>query len=149
LKLFQLVQPHAAVFGEKDYQQLAIIRRMVADLDVDVRIVPGPIVREADGLAMSSRNVYLSADERRQALALSRSLGLAEEWARQDHDAASLRARIRAEIERSPLADIDYVEVVGADDLAPFHAAIDRSALVALAVRFGRTRLIDNRVLPR
>jgi pantoate--beta-alanine ligase len=148
-KLFALVGPAVAVFGKKDYQQLAILRRLAVDLFFPVEIVGHPIVREKDGLAMSSRNAYLSAPDRQRALGLSR--GLAAAWRRFDEgerQAGLLRAAARAEVERG--ADsIDYVEVADADTLAPFDdgANVGARALVAVACRVGATRLIDNVVL--
>ena len=149
LKLFHLVQPTAAAFGRKDYQQLQVIRRMVRDLDLDIDVVAGDIVREPDGLAMSSRNVYLSAEERQQALALSRSLDAARAAVLVgQRDAAGLAAACRGAIAEQPLADIDYVELVDAETLADPGVSLERDALLAVAVRFGTTRLIDNALLP-
>jgi pantoate--beta-alanine ligase len=146
-KLLHLVKPHLAVFGDKDYQQLAVIRRLVRDLDLDVEIVGMPIVREPDGLAMSSRNAYLSADERRQALVLSSALARAHALvAGGERDAAALVAAARAVVAEAPAARIDYVELRDADSLAPVER-LDRPAVLALAVFVGATRLIDNRVL--
>jgi len=146
-KLFAIVGPCAAVFGRKDYQQLAIIRRMTTDLFLPVALVGHPIVREADGLAMSSRNAYLSAEERARALSLSRGLRAAQTaFAKGERDAASLERLARAEVERG--ADtIDYVSVLDADSLARFSSPIERGAVVAIACRVGKTRLIDNFVL--
>jgi len=147
-KLFHITQPHLAVFGEKDYQQLAIIRRMVRDLDFGIEIASVPIVREPDGLALSSRNAYLSAEQRRAALALSRGLAAAEAAFRAgERSPAALLAAARAPIEAEPLARIDYVELRDADELTPFQVTVDRRAVLALAVFVGATRLIDNRVL--
>lgn len=148
LKLFQIVQPDEAFFGQKDAQQLAVIEQMVADLSVPVRIVPCPIVREADGLAMSSRNVYLSPEEREQAVVLYQSLRRAESWLRPGEEAAAIRERLVALISEKPLAEIDYVEIL----TYPRLTAIDRlepgmRVIVALAVRFGKTRLIDNLIV--
>ncbi len=146
-KLFNLVLPHAAVFGEKDAQQLRIIERMVRDLDFPVHIVRGPTVREPDGLAMSSRNAYLSPDERKQALCLKRALDRAVELYRTgERDPKKIAAALGIIIAREPAAKIDYVKVVDDATLAPI-AAIERPALVALAVFVGKTRLIDNVVL--
>ena len=148
-KLFQVTRPHVAVFGEKDYQQLAIIRRMTRDLDLGVEIVGVPIVREPDGLALSSRNAYLSPEERRQALALSQGLAAAEaRYAAGERSAAALVEAARAPIAAQPLARIDYLELRDADDLTPIEA-VARPAVLAMAVFFGKTRLIDNRVLGR
>ncbi|MGD9762885.1 MAG: pantoate--beta-alanine ligase [Candidatus Binatia bacterium] len=146
-KLFNAVRPHVAVFGEKDYQQLAAIRRMVIDLDFGLEIVGMPIVREPDGVAMSSRNANLSATERVAARCLSRALGAAREavdaGARRAEDVlAAARAILDAEL----LARVDYAELVDAETLEPVDE-IARPSLLALAVFLGRTRLIDNAVL--
>jgi len=145
-KLFVLVGACTAAFGRKDYQQLAIIRRMASDLFLPVTIAPAAIVREKDGLAMSSRNAYLSADERARALGLSRALGAASRaFSRGERDAKALEKIARVEVEKS--ADtIDYVSVVDADSLADL-AKVESRALVAIACRIGKTRLIDNFVL--
>lgn len=147
-KLFNLVQPDRAYFGEKDFQQLAMIRRMVRDLDIPLEIVGMPIVREEDGIAMSSRNAYLSAEERSQGLALSRGLAAAEAaFTRGERDASKLRAAVVESIDDAPLARLDYAEVVDAETLAPLHAPITRPVVCAVAAHLGSTRLIDNRVL--
>ncbi|MBU4261266.1 MAG: pantoate--beta-alanine ligase [Proteobacteria bacterium] len=146
-KLFHIVKPHLAVFGAKDFQQLAVIRKMVADLNWDVNIIAHPIVREKDGLAMSSRNTYLSAAEREKALCLSRSLQLARKRvAAGEKDAAGLRDEIQQYITSQGDVDVDYVAIVDAETLASCEAITDRS-LLALAVKIGRTRLIDNTLL--
>lgn len=146
-RLFHAAKPHVAVFGEKDFQQLAVIRRMTRDLLFDIEIVPGPTVREPDGLAMSSRNQNLSPEAREQAVCLNAALREARELVRAGvRDAAKLVAAARARIQREPLARIDYVEVVDADSLAAVDRVDDR-ALMAVAVRFGATRLIDNTIL--
>ncbi|MDB4958895.1 MAG: pantoate/beta-alanine ligase [Myxococcales bacterium] len=146
-KLFHLTMPHLAVFGEKDYQQLAIIRRMVRDLDFGIEIVSVPIVREHDGLALSSRNAYLSGEQRPAALALSRGLAAAEARFRAgERDAAALIAAARAPLEAEPLVRIDYVELRDATELTAV-AQITRPVVLALAAFVGTTRLIDNRVL--
>jgi pantoate--beta-alanine ligase len=146
-KLFHITQPHLAVFGEKDYQQLAIIRRMVRDLDFAIEISSVPIVREPDGLALSSRNAYLSAEQRRAALALPAGLAAAEAAFRAgERSPAALIAAARAPIEAESLARIDYVELRDADELTPLTTTVDRRAVLALAVFVGATRLIDNRV---
>jgi len=148
LKLFNLVQPQIAIFGSKDYQQLQVIRRMVRDLAVPVEIVGAPIIREEGGLALSSRNAYLGAEERIQALVLNESLALAVQlFSEGVRDPNTLLASVRARIEAQPLADIDYIQLVDAEELTPFYGPLVRPAVLALAVRFGRTRLIDNRVL--
>jgi len=146
-KLLHTVVPNVAVFGEKDYQQLAIIRRLVRDLDFDVEIVGVPTVREADGLALSSRNAALTAEQRSEALVLHRALRRAQEiFVEGNLRVSSIRVQTRAMIERSPLAQVDYVDVVDAETLAPIET-ITHPALVALAVSFGNTRLIDSTVL--
>lgn len=144
LKLFNLVKPHRAYFGEKDYQQLTIIRKMVEDLNLDLQIVGMPTVRESDGLAMSSRNAYLSAGERRSALSLSRALKRAGEMvARGERSAALLREEIRRTIEEEPNTEIDYIAVSHPFTLKDLER-IAGPALIALAVQVGSTRLIDN-----
>lgn len=148
-KLFNIVQPAIAVFGEKDYQQLCVLRRMTRDLNFPVEVVSGPIVREKDGLAISSRNKYLSQEERRQALCLRQALDAAEEvYAGGERDAAVLRDAVRREIDVAPLAKIDYIELVDAENLESVDR-IRRPALLALAVYIGVTRLIDNTVVGR
>ncbi len=143
-KLFHLLAPAAAIFGEKDFQQLAIIRRMVRDLDFPIEIIAGPTVREPDGLAMSSRNQYLTDVERAQAPIIRAAL-LAAAQAKET-SAAQILVAVRRKIESAPLARIDYAEIVGADDLHPRLTIAPRS-LLAVAVFFGRTRLIDNVLL--
>ena len=143
-KLFHLLAPAAALFGEKDFQQLAIIRRMVRDLDFPVEIIAGPTVREADGLALSSRNQYLNAEERSQAPIIRQSLLKAAES--KETSARKLLATVRQKIESASLARIDYAEIVGAEDLQPRLTIAPRS-LLAAAVFFGKTRLIDNILL--
>jgi pantoate--beta-alanine ligase len=144
LKLFNIVSPDLAFFGAKDAQQVLIIRRMAADLDLDVEVVTCPIVREPEGLALSSRNTYLSPDERRAALVLSRSLWQAESAIRTgERDTEKVIAGIRSMIEAEPLARIDYVEAVDPANLEPV-VEIRGDVLIALAVFIGTTRLIDN-----
>jgi pantoate--beta-alanine ligase len=144
LKLFNAVQPHLAVFGEKDYQQLAVIKRMTRDLDLGVEVVGHPTVREADGLALSSRNVHLSPQERKDALCLWRGLNKAVDQAKGgEKNADKLRAAALAEIEAVPQARLEYLEIVDADSLEPLEE-IDRPARMAMAVWMGETRLIDN-----
>jgi pantoate--beta-alanine ligase len=146
-KLFHITQPHLAVFGEKDFQQLAIIRRMVRDLDFNIEILGVPIVREADGLALSSRNAYLSADQRRAALSLSKGLAAAEtKFKAGERDVAALLAAARAAIDAEPTMRLDYLELRDADDLTEI-AKVERRAVLAVAAFAGTTRLIDNRVL--
>ena len=143
-KLFEIVQAQWAYFGQKDGQQLAVIRKMVADLNMGVEIVGLPTVREPDGLAMSSRNVYLSLDERRAATILSRSLGRAcELFDGGERRAEVIRGEMRAVLASEPLARVEYVSVADAETLAELEA-IGGLALVSLAVRIGSTRLIDN-----
>jgi pantoate--beta-alanine ligase len=145
-KLFHITQPHVAVFGEKDYQQLAIIRRMVRDLDFDIEIVSVPIVREPDGLAMSSRNAYLSPADRASALSLSRGLAAAEaKFQAGERDTAMLVAAARTAMEAAGVR-IDYAELRDAVELTEIRS-IERPAVLALAAFVGTTRLIDNRVL--
>jgi pantoate--beta-alanine ligase len=144
LKLFDIVGPDVAFFGAKDAQQVLIIQRMAVDLNLDVEVVTCPLVREADGLALSSRNAYLTPEERKAALALSTSLHLAERAvAAGERDAAKVIAGIRSAIEAEPLARIDYVEAVDPTNLEPV-AEIRGDVLIALAVFVGATRLIDN-----
>jgi pantoate--beta-alanine ligase len=143
-KLFHLLAPVAALFGEKDFQQLAIIRRMVRDLDFPVEIIAGPTVREADGLALSSRNQYLNVEERTQAPIIRQSL--LEAARSKETSAGKVLAAVRQKIESASLARIDYVEIVWAEDLQPRLTIAPRS-LLAVAVFFGRTRLIDNILL--
>lgn len=145
MKLFQIVQPDYAFFGLKDAQQVAVVTQMVHDLSVPVEIVPCPIVREADGLAMSSRNVYLSPEEREQALVLSRGLKQAEQWIREKAAPDEIRERLVEMIREMPLASIDYVEILHYPALTPVETfQAGSTIIVALAVRFGKTRLIDN-----
>ncbi|MBV9274510.1 MAG: pantoate--beta-alanine ligase [Verrucomicrobia bacterium] len=146
-KLFHIVQPDMGVFGEKDYQQLAILRRMVRDLNFPIRIVSHPTVREADGLAMSSRNNYLSEEERRQAPIIYETFCVADEKIRAGNISKNKLANwIRQKIESAPLAKVDYVEIVNPDDLQPVHE-LEPPLLLAAAVFFGKTRLIDNRLV--
>ena len=146
-KLFNLTRPHVALFGEKDFQQLAVIRAMARDLAMGVEIVGMPIVREPDGLARSSRNSYLSPDARTRALALSRALREAAEAAgRGERDAAALRARARERLTEAGVR-VDYVEIVHPDTLAPV-ARADAGSVMLVAGYVGATRLIDNVRLP-
>ena len=145
-KLFGMVAPDAAYFGQKDAQQIVVVRRLVRDLDIPVRIVACPIVREADGLAMSSRNVYLDPAARAQATALNRALTAAETAVRAGTtDAATVLAAAHAELAASGI-DPEYVELRTPDDLRTV-AVVDRPTLLAVAARVGRARLIDNRIL--
>lgn len=143
-KLFNIIKPHYAVFGQKDFQQLSVIRKMVRDLNWDIEIVPHPIVREQDGLAMSSRNTYLSSEERDKALALYRSILHAKaRYAEGVTDAGVIQSEIRDIILAAPGVSIDYIAVVDKDTLSDMKVIDDR-AVLALAVRVGKTRLIDN-----
>jgi pantoate--beta-alanine ligase len=146
-KLFNIVRPDVALFGNKDYQQLAVIRRMTADLNLPIEIIGMPIVRESDGLAMSSRNAYLSPAERQSALCLSRALKRAHElFAAGERSIAVLTQETRAIIEQEPAATIDYAEFRDGVMLQELEIA-DAGTLLALAVKIGQTRLIDNTVL--
>ncbi len=143
-KLFHIVTPDKAFFGQKDAQQLAIIRRMVLDLSMGITIVGCPIVREADGLAKSSRNTYLNAEERKAALVLSQAVKLGQQMVQDgETDADKIVSAMRAHIEAEPLAKIDYVSAVDGLTMLPVHE-IHGNVLVAMAVYIGKTRLIDN-----
>lgn len=147
-KLFHLAQPNRAYFGLKDAQQTEVLRRMVTDLFFDVELRIMPIIREADGLAKSSRNVYLSPAERTAALILSKTLREAKEkFVGGLHDAAALVDFVRTNISSEPLADIDYVEIYQLPGLLPVKSSLKGKYLLAVAVRFGTTRLIDNVIL--
>ncbi|QKN24518.1 pantoate--beta-alanine ligase [Caproicibacterium lactatifermentans] len=150
--LFHIVQPDRAYFGQKDAQQVVVVKKMVRDLHIPVKIVPCPIVREADGLAKSSRNIYLTPEQHQQALSLSRGLQKARDFfagSTADHTSAEkLKKVIRQEISAQPLSDIEYVEVVDTDTLDKIEKIEPgKRALAAVAVRFGSTRLIDNTIL--
>jgi pantoate--beta-alanine ligase len=146
-KLFNIVTPERAYFGQKDAQQLLVIEKMVRDLNMNVTIVRVPTVREPDGLAMSSRNVYLNPDERRQATVLYRSLRLAEQLYRQGEiDTDKIRREMTNLIQQQPLARIDYISIADSQTIAELKT-IAPPALVSLAVKFGNTRLIDNLIL--
>lgn len=146
-KLLNIVRPHVALFGEKDYQQLQVVRRLVKDLDMDVEIVSHPTVREKDGLAMSSRNSYLNGKERSAASSLYRALKKAESLARQgQRESRRIVEAAEAEIVEEPLARVEYIEVCDPESLDPVEIIRER-ALLALAVRIGKTRLIDNIIL--
>lgn len=143
-KLFHIAGPHKAYFGIKDAQQVAVIRRMVEDLNFDTEIVACPIVREADGLALSSRNVYLTQEERQEALALSQSLFMARARIEAgEREAAVIREVIAQRLNAVPGAVVDYIEIVNAATLAPVEI-LNGSILIALAVKIGKPRLIDN-----
>jgi pantoate--beta-alanine ligase len=146
-KLFNAVRPDVAVFGEKDYQQLAAVRRMVLDLDFGIEIVGAPIVREADGLALSSRNAYLSAEERRAALCLSRALAAAQKVVGGgERSCGTILRQVRGVLAAEPLARVDYAEIVDPETILPVDT-LAGAARLALAVQVGRTRLIDNALL--
>ena len=146
-KLFNIVQPDRAYFGQKDAQQLAVICRMVSDLCLNLDIVAVPTVREPDGLAMSSRNIFLTAEERKAALVLWKALCLARgHWEKGQRDVTSLRQEMASLIEHEPFANIDYISIADPETLEEVDV-IDRPALVSLAVRIGGTRLIDNTIL--
>ncbi|ACL18223.1 pantoate--beta-alanine ligase [Desulfitobacterium hafniense] len=146
-KLFHIVQPDRAYFGQKDYQQYLIICQMVKDLNFPIEVIGVPIVREEDGLALSSRNIYLSPEQRAEALVLQRSLGEAENWFRQgERSALSIEERIKELIRNESSGEIDYVEIRSAENLHRVEQ-IEGKIFIALAVRFGSTRLIDNKVL--
>ena len=143
-KLFNIVTPDRAYFGQKDAQQLAVIKTMVKDLNMPLTITRCPIIREADGLAKSSRNTYLSREERKAALVLSRSIFLGKEMVEKgERDCKRILAAMTAEIEKEPLAKIDYVKIVDLDTMQQVEK-IDRGILAAIAVYIGKTRLIDN-----
>ena len=148
LKLFHQVAPDLAVFGEKDYQQLAVVRRMVRDLDLSIEIVGVPTQRDADGLALSSRNAYLTDEERQAARALPRALGEAAQALQSDAEVDGVLSAAREKLERAGFDPIDYVELRDAETLAPV-STLERPARLLAAARLGRTRLIDNlAVLP-
>lgn len=145
-KLFNLVKPHAAVFGKKDFQQLVVIKRMVADLNMDLEIIGLDTVREADGLAMSSRNTYLKPEERQSALSLSRGLKIAQGmYATGERDAAVIIEAVSRFISGHPHATIDYVNICDTTTMKDV-ARLDGESVMALAVRVGAARLIDNSV---
>jgi pantoate--beta-alanine ligase len=144
LKLFNIVKPNVAVFGEKDYQQLCVIRRMVRDLNLDIQIVGHPTVREADGLAMSSRNQYLSPDERKRATLLCKFLKEAKNlFDHGERRAQRLIATVQNGLAKDPRISVEYVSIRDRDTLKPLDT-LDRPAVMALAVHIGETRLIDN-----
>lgn len=146
-KLFNIVKPNVAVFGEKDFQQLAIIRRMVKDLNMGVEIIGGAIVREADGLAMSSRNAYLTDEQRQEGLRLSQSLTKARDMVESgETDVAAIRTMAETHLTGCPMIHIDYISLCDPETLDEV-TAITGPTLMALAVMMGKTRLIDNRVL--
>lgn len=145
-KFFNIVTPDRAYFGQKDGQQLAVIKRMVRDLNMDIEIIGCPIVREEDGLAKSSRNTYLSEEERKAALILSKTVALGKELAQTEKDADKVVEAMKKNIETEPLAKIDYVEAVDALSMAPVKT-LDGPCMLAMAVYIGKTRLIDNTLI--
>ncbi|MFC1911154.1 pantoate--beta-alanine ligase [Chloroflexota bacterium] len=143
-KLFNIVQPTRAYFGQKDAQQVVVIKRMVADLNMNLEVVIAPTSRESDGLAMSSRNSYLSPKERQAATILFKALALAQRLRRGgEKDAGEIRRRMAALVQKEPLACVDYVSIADAETLEELNL-LDRPAVASLAVRIGKTRLIDN-----
>ena len=143
-KLFNVVQPTRAYFGQKDAQQVVVIQRVVADLNMDMEVVVVPTVRESDGLAMSSRNIYLSSKERQAATTLFKALTLAWQLRKGgEKDAEKIRRQMTALIRKEPLAQIDYVSIADTETLEELDL-LDRPAVASLAVRIGKTRLIDN-----
>ncbi len=146
-KLFNIIQPDVSYFGQKDAQQTLVIKKMVRELALGIEIITMPTVREADGLAVASRNVYLNPEERKAALVLHRALYLARElWGKGRKDAEKIRQRMRALIEKEPLAKIDYISIADPETLAEMDT-VRTPALISLAVKIGRTRLIDNVVV--
>ena len=145
-KLFNIVTPDHAYFGQKDGQQLAVIKRMVRDLNMDIEIVGCPIIREEDGLAKSSRNTYLSSEERKAALILSKTVALGKELAKTEKDANKVVEAMKKNIETEPMAKIDYVEAVDALSMAPVEK-LEGTCMLAMAVYIGKTRLIDNTLI--
>jgi pantoate--beta-alanine ligase len=143
-KLFNIIQPSKAYFGQKDAQQVVVIKRMVTDLNTGIEIVVVPTLRESDGLAMSSRNIYLSPGERQAATILFKALTLAQQLARDgEKDADKIRRQMASLIEKEPLAQIDYISIADAETLEEL-SLIDHPAVASLAIRIGKTRLIDN-----
>jgi pantoate--beta-alanine ligase len=146
-KLFNIIEPSKAYFGQKDAQQIAVIRKMVNDLDMNLKVITCPTIRESDGLAMSSRNTYLSPEQRRGAPVLYKALLLAKERvASGEWDASAIRKEMTQLIQKEPLADIEYISIADNETLKEIHR-VKCPALVSLVVRLGRTRLIDNIVV--
>jgi len=146
-KLFNIVQPDRAYFGQKDAQQLVVIKKMVAELNMNLEVVAVPTVRESDGLAMSSRNTYLNPEERKAAVVLYQALSLAQRlWSQGEKDAQTIRQQMTELIQKQPLANIDYISIADAETLDELDK-VKPPALVSLAVKIGKTRLIDNVVL--
>ena len=149
LKLFNIVNPHTAFFGEKDRQQLEIIKTMVRDLNLEVSIIGKPIIRESDGLAISSRNQYLSIEDRKSALSVSQSLESAQTIIMQgERSVDAIRNKIRQIIEQKSAAEIDYIAICDPDSFAE-QKEINSKTLIVLAVKVGKARLIDNRIIER
>jgi len=147
LKLFNIVKPDFAIFGEKDYQQLQVIKRMVKDLNLDVEVIGAPTVREPDGLAMSSRNTYLSEEERKSAISLFRALQLAQKLVKEGTKSTSLlKEKLKEFIERHPFTKVQYIEFVDPESLEPVEV-VEKPTLCALAVFVGSARLIDNAII--
>jgi pantoate--beta-alanine ligase len=147
LKLFQIIKPDVAFFGQKDAQQTIILKKMVRDLDLDVKIEVMPTIRASDGLALSSRNSYLSPEERRAALILIKSLEEAKRMVEKGQRVTDqILKRMKEMVEKEPLAKVDYIEIVSLDDLAPL-SVIKKEALIAIAAYIGKTRLIDNVII--
>jgi len=146
-KLFNIVEPTCAYFGQKDAQQALVIKKMVADLNMNLKVIVSPTVRESDGLAMSSRNVYLNPQQRQAAAVLFKALTLAQNlWGKGERNAETIRQQMTSLISKEPLAKIEYVSIADTQTLEEL-SEIDRPALASLAVRIGKTRLIDNMVL--
>jgi pantoate--beta-alanine ligase len=146
-KLFNIVQPDKAYFGQKDAQQALVIKKMVADLNMNLEVVTVPTVREPDGLAISSRNIYLNPEERKAAVVLYQALSLAQKlWSQGEKDAQTIRQQMTDLIQKQPLANIDYISIADAETLDELDT-VRPPALVSLAVKIGKTRLIDNVVL--
>jgi pantoate--beta-alanine ligase len=146
-KLFNIAQPTRAYFGQKDAQQVAVVKKMVAELNMNLEIIACPTVREADGLAMSSRNIYLNPEQRQAATILYKALTLARKaWEQRENDAGVIRREMTELIQKEKLADIGYISIADPETLKEMHR-IKPPALVSLAVKFGRTRLIDNIIL--
>ena len=148
-KLFNIVKPHVAVFGEKDYQQLLVIKRMVKDLNMDVHIIGVPTVREPDGLAMSSRNAYLSPEERKSALCLKKAIDMADEMVKKgESDVSVIKKKVEELITSYPFTKIQYISICDPDTLEEISQIKDK-ALIAMAVFVGNARLIDNAILEK
>ncbi|MCS7278576.1 MAG: pantoate--beta-alanine ligase [Thermodesulfobacteriaceae bacterium] len=147
LKLFNIIEPDWAIFGEKDYQQLKVIQQMVKDLNLEVKIIGCPTVREKDGLAMSSRNTYLSSEERISALSLYKALNLAEELIKRgEKESKEIKKKLKELISSFPYTQVQYIELVDPETLEPVEK-VEKPILCALAVWVGKTRLIDNKII--